>query len=360
MKKTDVGILGATGVVGQRYVQLLADHPWFRVSFVAASPRSSGKTYEEAVAGRWLMTGDIPAAVKRLRVYDAGDARAAGDHCRAVFSAVSLPKPAVRELEETYAAIGLPVISNNSAHRVTADVPVLIPEINAHHLALIPIQQSRQGWSTGFIVVKPNCSIQSYMTPLDALRRADMPVKQAVISTMQGISGAGYPGVAAFDLVDNLVPYISGEEEKSEQEPQKIFGQIGKEGVVPDTSLKLSVHCNRVSVIDGHTACVSLQFENKAPPVDEIRMVFAQYRALPQELALPSAPINPIVVRPEADRPQPRRDRDADKGMAVSVGRIRACPVLDVRFVGLSHNTIRGAAGGGILNAELLKARGYL
>jgi aspartate-semialdehyde dehydrogenase len=360
MKEINVGIIGATGMVGQNYIRLLAGHPWFRVSYASASPASAGKPYAEAVRGRWLMEGEIPAEVRDLTVRDASDVKEATRHCEFVFSAVALDKAATRRVEEAYAAAGLPVVSNNSAHRGTPDVPVLIPEVNPHHVDVIPGQRARRGWDRGFIAVKPNCSVQSYVAPIHALRKAKAPVVEAIVTTMQGVSGAGYPGPSSMDLIDNILPFIGGEEEKSEQEPQKIFGTLEREGFVPDESIRISAHCNRVPVIDGHTACVSLRFEKAAPPIDEIRDIWASFRSVPQELRLPFAPERPIIVRDEPDRPQPRKDRNADKAMAVTVGRLRPCNVFDIRFVGLSHNTVRGAAGGGILNAELLKAGGYL
>ncbi len=360
MERTKVGVIGATGMVGQNYIRLLADHPWFKVTFVAASPSSAGKTYEEAVRGRWHMASDIPDDVRNLVVGDASDIRAATSECAFVFSAASLDKAAIRAMEDAYAAAGLPVISNNSAHRGTKDVPVLIPEINAAHVDIIPAQQKARGWSRGFIAVKPNCSVQSYMAPMHALREANHPISQAIITTLQAVSGAGYPGVPSLDMVDNIVPFIGGEEEKSELEPQKIFGRIADGAFVPDESIRISAHCNRVPVVDGHSACVSVKFSGASPPIDEIVHIFESFRSVPQEMKLPFAPERPIIVRGETNRPQPRKDRDADKAMAVSVGRIRPCNVFDLRFVGLSHNTVRGAAGGGILNAELLKALGVL
>jgi aspartate-semialdehyde dehydrogenase len=360
MEKTNVGIIGATGMVGQNYIRLLANHPWFKVTYVAASPSSAGKTYEEAVNGRWHMALDIPDEVRNLVVQDASNIQAALSHCAFVFSAASLDKAAIRAMEDAYAKAGLPVISNNSAHRGTKDVPVLIPEINAHHVDIIPSQRKVRGWNKGFIAVKPNCSVQSYMAPMHALREAGFSISHAVVTTLQAVSGAGYPGVPSLDIQDNIVPFIGGEEEKSEQEPQKIFGGIKDGAFIPDESIQISAHCNRVPVVDGHTACVSLKFSGAAPPMDEIRQIFETFRSVPQELKLPFAPERPIIVRTETNRPQPRKDRDADKAMAVTVGRIRPCNVFDLRFVGLSHNTVRGAAGGGILNAELLKAVGYL
>jgi aspartate-semialdehyde dehydrogenase len=271
-----------------------------------------------------------------------------------------MDKAAIRATEDRYAEAGMPVVSNNSAHRHTADVPVLIPEINPDHIDMLPIQREKRGWNNGFIVVKPNCSVQSYMAPIHALREAGYPVARAIVATLQAVSGAGYPGHASLDMTDNVIPFINGEEEKSEVEPLKIFGKIEDGEFVNDDSIEISAHCNRVPVIDGHLACVSLGFASEKPSLDEIKEIWLAYRSVPQELELPSAPVHPILYREENNRPQPRKDRDADKGMAVTVGRLRGCNVFDCRFVGLSHNTVRGAAGGGILNAELLKAKGYL
>ncbi len=359
-EKIRVGVIGATGMVGQNYLRLLQNHPWFQVTHVAASPRSAGKTYSEAVAGRWLMARDIPAGVAGLIVGDASDVEEARARCDFVFSAVAMEKQAVRELEERYAASDVPVISNNSAHRWTEDVPVFIPEINPHHADIIPFQRQNHGWGRGFIAVKPNCSLQSYLTPVYALLAAGYPVESLIVTTLQAVSGAGYPGPASIDMLDNVVPFIPGEEEKTEREPLKILGSIENGRFFPSDAPKISAHCNRVPVLDGHTACVSLKFGPARPALDEIVAIWNEFRAAPQEMGLPSAPQPPIVYRSEQDRPQPRRDRDAGRGMAVTVGRLRECPVLDVRFVALSHNTVRGAAGGAILSAELLKVKGYL
>jgi aspartate-semialdehyde dehydrogenase len=353
-------------MVGQQYIALLADHPWFEVRYVAASPRSAGKKYKDAVAGRWNATGGVPnEAVWDLVVGDANDlsqaqTQAKAGNCAFVFSALEIGKEELRFLEEAYAGAGIPVISNASAHRWTADVPMLIAEVNPGHTDIIPLQKKRRGWDRGFIVTKPNCSIQSYMSPLYALIRAGYEIDRMIVSTLQAVSGAGYPGVPSLDMVDNIVPYIGGEEEKSEEEPLKILGSVRGEAIVKAAGPEISVHCNRVPVVDGHTACVSLEFGGKKPGVDEVKQIWTDFRALPQELGLPMAPLRPIIIREEEDRPQPRKDRDADKAMAVSVGRIRPCKVFDLRFVGLSHNTVRGAAGGGILNAELLKHQGYI
>ncbi len=358
--KVRTGIIGATGMVGQNYVRLLDGHPWFEVTYVAASPQSAGKTYAEAVAGRWLMDEAIPESVKSLVVGDAGDVETAKAQCDLVFSAVEMDKQAVRDLEERYAASGLAVVSNNSAHRATRDVPMLIPEINPHHLDVIPAQRKRRGWDRGLIAVKPNCSLQSYLPPVYALIKAGYEVESLIVTTLQAVSGAGYPGPASIDMIDNIIPYIPGEEEKSELEPLKILGTVRDGEIVPDNALKISAHCNRVPAIDGHLACVSLKFKAQKPAPDEIIRIWHEFRAEPQELGLPSAPQPMLIYREEVNRPQTRKDRGAGHGMAITIGRLRECPVLDVRFVALSHNTIRGAAGGAILSAELLKAKGYL
>ena len=355
-----VGILGATGMVGQNYICLLNQHPWFEVGYVAASSQSAGKTFEEAVAGRWHMSCPIPESVRDLFVQNASDVSAAQNKCDVVFSAVNMDKKTVATLELEYASKGFAVISNNSAHRFTSDVPMIIPEVNPEHADIIPFQRKKRGWSSGLIAVKSNCSIQSYMTPLYALVREGYEIRRMVITTLQALSGAGYPGPSALDVTDNIVPFIKGEEEKSQDEPLKIFGNIVDGAFVNNSSIKISAHCNRVPVIHGHTACVSVEFGDRKPALEEIRTIWRNFRSVPQELALPFAPERPIIYCPEPDRPQPQKDRDLDKGMAVTVGRLRPCNVFDVRFVGLHHNTVRGAAGGGILTAELLKARGFI
>ena len=356
MKKIKVGILGSTGMVGQKYISLLEGHPWFELSHVIASPSSSGKKYSDAVLGRWHMKKDIPANAKNLIVAPINDLEKAKRNCDFVFSA--LDSDIAKEWEEKYAEAGIPVVSNASAHRHTPDVPMIIPEINPQHLDIIPMQQKNRGWKKGFIVVKPNCSIQSYIAPLYVLHKR-FRIKRAIITTMQAVSGAGHPGVSSFDIFDNVIPFIKGEEEKSELEPRKILGRIEGDKIAYDKSFEISAHCNRVPTIDGHMACVSVEFENR-PNKEEILDMWKKFRGIPQELDLPFAPNQPIIYREEDNRPQTRLDRDNDKAMAVTVGRLRECNVLQWRFVGLSHNTIRGAAGGGILNAELLKAKGYL
>jgi len=372
MNKIPVGVLGASGMVGQMYVSLLADHPWFELRYVAASPRSAGKMYAQAVADRCfldqtdLFNKEWGNGIGSLIVQDANDVSKAlaahkAGNCDFVFSALEMEKKEITALEEAYAKAGLPVISNASAHRMTADVPMIIAEVNHHHTDLIPIQKKNRSWDRGFITVKPNCSIQSYITPLWALMQKGCEIKRLVVSTMQAVSGAGYPGVPSLDIIDNIVPYIGGEEEKTEMEPLKIFGTINTEGrLVHASEPKISAHCNRVPVSDGHTACISLEFGTKKPSIEEVKKIWTDFKSLPQEEGFPTAPVRPIIVREELNRPQPRKDRNADKAMAISVGRIRPCPVFDLRFVGLSHNTVRGAAGGGLLSAELLKYKGYL
>jgi aspartate-semialdehyde dehydrogenase len=378
MRKIPVGVLGATGMVGQQYLALLARHPWFEVVYAAASPRSAGKKYREAVFGRWQHAasydaergrweygGTFAPSVGDLVVEDADSVDKAAEMARKgklsfVFSALEMDKDIIKKLEERYAAAGIPVVSNASANRWTEDVPMLIPEVNWAHAAIIPQQQKNRGWDKGFIAVKPNCSIQSYMIPLYALLAAGYEVKRLFVTTMQAVSGAGFPGVPSLNAIDNVVPYIGGEEEKTEQEPLKIFGRVRNGKIENAAEPVIAAHCNRVPVTDGHTASVSVEFGAKKPGIDEIKKIWGHFKGYPQEHGLIMAPEHPIIVREEADRPQPRRDRLAEKGMAVTVGRIRPCPLFDIRFTGLSHNTVRGAAGGGVLNAELLKTLGYI
>ena len=358
MEKIAVGVIGATGIVGQNYIRLLDKHPWFDVKYVAASPKSSGKTYERAVMDRWYMDTGIPDDIKKLVLEDANRPEMARNKCRFIFSALKLGKQEIIDLENRYAEIDIPVVSNNSAHRSTVDVPVLITEINYRHLDIIEEQRKKRGWKKGFIVVKPNCSVQSYLIPVYALKDAGYEISRLMIMTMQAVSGAGYPGVSSMDIIDNVYP-LPGEEEKSETEPLKILGTVNGGQIEPDRSLRISAHCNRVPVIDGHTACVSIKFGNEKPDISTILEVWNNFRSVPQEMNLPSAPACPIIYRCEPDRPQPIKDRNAGNGMSVITGRLRECNVLDYRFTGLSHNIIRGAAGGGILNAELLAAKGY-
>jgi aspartate-semialdehyde dehydrogenase len=359
-KKIKVGVIGATGMVGQNYLRLVSRHPWFEVTYLAASPQSAGKKYADAVAGRWHMDEDIPEKYRDIIVEDASNVSKAAGKCRIVFSAVEMEKKAILALEEEYAANDLAVVSNNSAHRSTEDVPVMVPEINYSHLDIIPQQRQRRGWKHGLLVVKPNCSIQSYMLPIYALIKAGYHIDKMIVSTLQAVSGAGYPGPASIDLIDNVLPTLAGEEDKSEVEPAKILGRVEGSRIISDISLKISAHCSRVPVSDGHIACVSLKFAGEKPGMDEIIGIWRNFTSLPQELKLPTAPIPPIIYRDEPDRPQPRKDRDAGNGMAVTVGRLRPCNVFDIRFVGMHHNTVRGAAGGSILTAELLIAKGFV
>lgn len=361
MKKFKVGILGATGMVGQNYIRLLENHPWFNVVYVAASTNSAGMTYKEAVKGRWHMTTKIPSKIENLIVEDVSNIYGASKKCDFVFSAFEISdKNLVKEIEEKYAEAGIPVVSNASANRKTEDVPMLIPEINSDHLKMIDIQKKNRGWKDGFIVVKPNCSLQSYLTPIHALNKAGYPVKKVIITTLQAISGAGYPGVPSLDVVDNVIPFIGGEEEKTEEEPLKILGGISNNKFVYNGDISISATCTRVPVSDGHLASVNILFKDKKPSKEDVINIWNNFKSVPQDLKLPFAPISPIIYTEEENRPQPKKDRDNDKGMAVTVGRLRDCKIFDYKFVALSHNTIRGAAGGGILNAELLVKKGYI
>jgi len=361
MKKFKVGILGATGMVGQNYIKLLENHPWFKVVYVAASSNSAGMKYSEAVKGRWQMITPIPLDVAGLEVEEVEDIKKIKNKCDFVFSAFEITdKNKVREIEEKYAEAGIPVVSNASANRWTDDVPMLIPEINASHLKMIKIQQKNHKWDKGFIIVKPNCSLQSYITPIYALQKAGYPIKKIIITTLQAVSGAGYPGVPSLDMIDNVVPFIGGEEEKTEEEPLKILGEIKDGKFVKNKELKVSATCTRVPVSDGHLATVNILFKDKKPTKEEVIKIWTNFKSLPQELDLPFAPINPIIYKEEENRPQPKKDRGNDKAMAVTVGRLRDCNIFDYKFVALSHNTVRGAAGGGILNAELLVKEGYI
>ena len=361
MKKFKVGILGATGMVGQNYIKLLDGHPWFSVSYVAASANSAGQKYEDAVKGRWQMDISIPKNVKNLKVEDVTDIEKAKGKCDFVFSAFEISdKKVIKETEEAYAKMGIPVVSNASANRWTLDVPMLIPEINSDHIEIIKTQKKNHNWDKGFIAVKPNCSLQSYLTPIYALEKAGFPIKKIMITTLQATSGAGYPGVPSLDMIDNIVPYIGGEEEKTEKEPLKILGNIKNGEFIERKDLKISATCTRVPVVDGHTAVVNILFKDKKPTKEKIIEIWKNFKSIPQDLKLPFAPMTPIIYTEEENRPQPRKDRDADKGMAVTVGRLRECNIFDYKFVALSHNTVRGAAGGGILNAELLVKKGFI
>ncbi|MEO8841831.1 MAG: aspartate-semialdehyde dehydrogenase [Kofleriaceae bacterium] len=357
MKKLSVGVLGATGMVGQRFVALLADHPWFEVTAVAASPASAGKSYAEAVAGRWTMPTPVPASTAKLTVGNASDIAAVAAQVDFVFCAVDMAKAEIAKLEEAYARAEVPVISNNSAHRWTPDVPMMVPEINAHHAAVIEAQRKRLGTTRGFIAAKPNCSIQSYVPAIHPLL-AFGPTKLAVC-TYQAISGAGKTFESWPEMVDNVIPFIKGEEEKSEQEPLKIWGAIEHGKIVAAKSPVITAQCIRVPVSDGHMAAVFVAFDNK-PSREQILAAWSEFGGKPQQLGLPSAPKPFLQYFDEDDRPQTKLDRDLGAGQAISIGRLRPDPVFDWRFVALSHNTVRGAAGGAVLTAELLKAEGYL
>ncbi len=358
MEKISVGILGATGMVGQRLIQLLENHPWFEVKCVAASPRSAGKSFQKAVEGRWAMNSEIPEAVGQLKVLDVEeDMRQIADNISLTFSALNMEKTKIREIENAYADMGVPVVSNNSAHRWTEDVPMIIPEINPHHLDLIPIQQKNRGWNNGFIVVKPNCSIQSYVPIIEALK--EFGPDQVIVSTYQAISGAGKTLETCPEIIDNVIPFIKGEEEKSEREPLKIWGKISGGKIENAKDPVISSNCIRIPVSDGHLVAVNIRFKRK-PTKNQIIESIRNFKNPIDGLGLPSAPDPFLVYFEENDRPQTRLDRMAGKGMSVSVGRLREDDVLDWKFVALSHNTIRGAAGGAILIAELLKAKGFI
>jgi aspartate-semialdehyde dehydrogenase len=365
-EKLRVGILGATGAVGQNYALLLENHPWFEVSYLAASPKSAGKPFGEAVGGKWFMDRDIPRGLVDLIVGDASKPEQALRKCDFVFSSYEGSKEEIQKTEMEYAEFGIPVVSNNSAHRWTEDVPMIIPEINHDHLRIIPVQQKKRGFTRGFVVTKPNCSIQSFLTPVYALRQRGCGPRSIDVVTMQAVSGAGYPGVPSLDMIDNIVPYIGGEENKTENEPLKIFGIIENEKIksIDYNDMSIRARCTRVPVIDGHTACVTMDYNSATtnfPSLEEVKQMWNKFTSFAQGLELPSAPNPPIIYREEENRPQPRKDRMAGDGMAVSVGGLKQYELArKISFVGLSHNTIRGAAGGAILTAELLKAKGYL
>lgn len=355
--KLKVGIVGGTGMVGQRFIQLLDQHPWFEVTTIAASGRSAGRTYEEAVQDRWKLSTPIPEQVKSIVVQDASRVEEVAENVDFVFCAVDMKKDEIQALEEAYAKTGTPVVSNNSAHRWTPDVPMVIPEINPGHLAVIEAQRKRLGTPTGFIAVKPNCSIQSYVPMLSAL--LDFKPVKVVVSTYQAISGAGKTFDEWPDMIDNVIPYIGGEEEKSEQEPLRIWGEVVNGRIEKAAAPVITSQCIRVPVTDGHLATVFVTFEKK-PSKEEIIARWKEFKGRPQELGLPSAPKQFITYFEEDNRPQTRLDRDQEAGMGISAGRLREDTLHDYKFVGLSHNTLRGAAGGAVLIAELLKAEGYI
>ncbi|MGB8453946.1 MAG: aspartate-semialdehyde dehydrogenase [Anaerocolumna sp.] len=357
MSKLRVGILGGTGMVGQRFIALLENHPWFEVTVIAASPRSAGKTYEAAVGDRWKMTTPMPEAVKKMIVKNVNEVEAVSSEVDFVFSAVDMTKDEIKAIEEAYAKTETPVVSNNSAHRWTPDVPMVVPELNPEHLEVISGQRKRLGTKKGFIVVKPNCSIQSYTPALHALK--EFGLKVVVATTYQAISGAGKNFKDWPEMLDNVIPYIGGEEEKSEQEPLRIWGKVENGQIVKASAPLITTQCIRVPVTDGHTAAVFVNFEKK-PKKEEILKAWKEFKGLPQELNLPSAPKQFIQYLEEDNRPQVKLDRDYENGMGISLGRLREDTVYDYKFVGLSHNTVRGAAGGAVLIAELLKAQGYI
>ncbi len=356
MKHYKVGIIGATGMVGQRFVTILENHPWFTPAALLASARSAGKSYQAAVEGKWAMSVPIPEYAKEMTVLDADRPEDVAGKVDFVFCAVNMKKDDIRALEERYAKLEIPVVSNNSAHRFTDDVPMLIPEINPEHLEVIASQRKRLNTKRGFIAVKSNCSLQSYVPLLHPL--LSFGIKCAAVTTYQAISGAGKTFSTMPEIEDNVIPYIGGEEEKSEKEPLKIWGRVEGGKIIPATSPVITAQCLRVPVSDGHTAAVFVSFDKK-PTKEEILTAWKNYEGEPQRLSLPSAPEHFIRYFEEDDRPQPKLDRMTDRGMAVCAGRLREDSLFDYKFIGCSHNTLRGAAGGAVLLAELLAAKGY-
>ena len=356
-EKLRVGILGATGMVGQRFISLLENHPWFEVVTVAASARRAGKTYEEAVGGRWKMTTPMPEAVKKLVVMNVNEVEKVASTVDFVFSAVDMSKDEIRAIEDEYAKTETPVVSNNSAHRWTPDVPMVVPEINPEHFEVIESQKKRLGTTRGFVAVKPNCSIQSYAPCLAAWK--EFGPKEVVATTYQAISGAGKTFKDWPEMVENIIPYIGGEEEKSEQEPLRVLGHVEGDHIEKAALPKITCQCIRVPVLNGHTAAVFIRFEKK-PTKEELIDRLVNFKGEPQELNLPSAPKQFIQYLEEDNRPQVNMDVNYENGMGVSIGRLREDSIYDYKFVGLSHNTVRGAAGGAVLCAELLKAKGYI
>ena len=352
-----VGIVGATGMVGQRFVTLLENHPWFKLTVLAASGRSAGKSYEDAVGSRWAMATPMPESVKKMTVLDASKVEEVASQVDFVFCAVNMPKDEIKALEEAYAKAECPVVSNNSAHRFTPDVPMVVPEINADHIEIIPAQRKRLGTKRGFIAVKSNCSLQSYVPALHPLMK-DYGVTKCLVCTYQAISGAGKTFETFPDILDNVIPYIGGEEEKSEQEPLKLWGHIDGDKIVPATAPSITAQCLRVPVSDGHMGAVFVSFDKK-PTKEEILKTWKEFHGPAQDLNLPSAPKQFLHYFEEDDRPQPKLDRMIENGMAVSIGRLREDTQYDYKFVCLSHNTLRGAAGGAVLLAELLAVKGY-
>ena len=357
MKQFKVGVVGATGMVGQRFVTLLENHPWFHVTALAASARSAGKTYEDAVGSHWMMHTPMPENVRKMVVLDASHVEEVAAQVDFVFCAVNMRKDEIKALEEAYARAECPVVSNNSAHRMTPDVPMVVPEINAEHIEIIPAQRRRLGTKRGFVAVKSNCSLQSYVPALHPLR--EFGITKCLVCTYQAISGAGKNFDTFPEILDNVIPYIGGEEEKSEQEPLKLWGRIEGDRIVPASAPSFTAQCLRVPVSDGHMGAVFVSFENK-PSREEILQIWNNFSGPAQELQLSSAPKQFLHYFEENDRPQPKLDRMLENGMAVSIGRLREDTQYDYKFVCLSHNTLRGAAGGAVLLAELLAAKGYL
>lgn len=356
-EKLKVGILGGTGMVGQRFISLLENHPWFEVTTIAASPRSAGRTYAEAVGDRWKMTSPMPEAVKNIVVMNVNEVEEVASRVDFVFSAVDMTKEEIKAIEDAYAKTETPVVSNNSAHRWTPDVPMVVPEINPEHMKVIEFQKKRLGTTRGFVAVKPNCSIQSYAPALTAWK--EFEPYEVVATTYQAISGAGKTFKDWPEMVENIIPYIGGEEEKSEKEPLRIWGEMKDGAIQPAASPVITCQCIRVPVLDGHTAAVFVKFKKK-PTKEQLIEKLVNFKGAPQELGLPSAPKQFIQYLEEDNRPQVRLDVDYERGMGVSIGRLREDTVYDFKFVGLAHNTVRGAAGGAVLCAELLKAQGYI
>jgi len=346
--KIEVGVLGATGMVGQHFVKFLQGHPWFDLTWVGASDRSAGKTYSEATS--WRLDGAMPKTVAGLTVNECKP----GNAPKLVFSAMDAG--VATEIERAFANAGHVVVSNSRNHRMEADVPLLVPEINADHLKMIARQRSERGWKGG-IATNPNCSTIVLTMALAPLKQ--FGIQRVIVTTMQAISGAGYPGVPSMDINANVIPFIGGEEEKMQQETQKILGDLDASGAVSMLAAKVSAHCNRVPVVDGHMVAVSVEFSKK-PTLEEVRKAFDTFTAIPQQRNLPSAPARPVIYMEQQDRPQPRRDAERENGMAVFVGRLRECPVFDYKFLACGHNTVRGAAGAAVLNAELMRTEGYL
>ena len=356
MEKCKVGVIGATGMVGQRFLTLLENHPYFEVTALVASPRNAGKTYEQALDGRWKMTTPLPEKYKNMIVISSEDIAAVKELVSFVFCAVNMKKDEIKALEEAYAKAEIPVVSNNSAHRWTPDVPMVIPEVNADHYEVIEAQKKRLGTKRGFIAVKPNCSIQGYVPALTAVK--DFGIKEMVVTTYQAISGAGKTFNEWPEMIDNIIPFIGGEEEKSEQEPLRIWGKVVDGQIVKADAPVITSQCIRVPVTDGHMAAVFVKFENK-PTKEQILARWKTFSGKPQELGLPSAPEQFITYMEEDNRPQTKLDRDIYGGMGVTVGRLREDTIYDYKFVALAHNTLRGAAGGALLCAELLYKLGY-